>query len=628
VLLEDEVDNNDLVFEQDSDQEDAQGDFELASFGGDTTHPVDTFQDQDGSGIGIGFPTVLFGSPASDFPPLTGNRLNQSPTTPDSATRKHSIAVTKRKHKRSKRKKQDTEDFPHRPDSSQFDTQPLQTAKTNQRIAQQKRRAQNSKMPVQTRRSNPNDFDRDPANGENNSSQLGDVPRKNSATRSPSEVTTNSSTSDETLVESPPAEEASTEKSLPKKKKSSRLADNHSAWVTASKYKTKDIDQLVAEQRVKDAKLNQDQRKIELDKCRRKIWLLQIARGKDQVYMKELEDAQKKQQVYMQKMNDHIFQLEQAATQSISRAKAAKLRICSEQKEKVIEKTKQELWRTTKFVTSKDQLESATEKVLDFLHLGKKTQQERDSWIITYKTVVKKALNNQRNYLTAELKKVAWEYFKQGQELPAVTLLLSLAMRKVSTENKPKFKWWWTKVLPKVVGAKQWNKEIFYYHTILKAKMDMTDPDSSWLFTVSHEAMICLVWENNWEKWQEQYKWSLLPENKGKELPNLAGKWSSSKSGQAEWGGWNMEGLEKFNEYKTQIRAGRKGRLEEIHALEEETLAELRKEVGIDQDDHETQLRMNRAKKRKMNADKPVEDIRVHKSVLTVDDEDEEDDER
>jgi hypothetical protein len=37
--------------------------------------------------------------------------------------------------------------------------------------------------------------------------------------------------------------------------------------------------------------------------------------------------------------------------------------------------------------------------------------------------------------------------------------------------------------------------------------MDMSDPDSKSLFTVSHEAMICLVWENNFEKWQEQFKW-------------------------------------------------------------------------------------------------------------------------
>ena len=200
-------------------------------------------------------------------------------------------------------------------------------------------------------------------------------------------------------------------------------------------------------------------------------------------------------------------------------------------------------------------------------------------------------------------------------------------MRKVSPANKAKFKWYVTKVLAKVVDCTMWNKGIYYYTTPLKARMDMSDPDSLSLFTVSNEAMICLIWENNWEKWQKQFQYATVPENAGKQQPSMPGKWSTSTSGQKDWGGWSDVGLEMFNTRKKEIRAARKGRSEEIRAFEEKILAELRKEAGIDCYDADQQLRKNRAKKRKLNADLPVEDIRVPKIVRTVDEEDEDDEE-
>lgn len=404
-------------------------------------------------------------------------------------------------------------------------------------------------------------------------------------------------------------------------KQSSTLdVQNHARWVGYSKLTSEDINKLCAEQRPKDHKLNKDERKKELDKCRRSIFNYWGARGKDQVYIKCLEET-------VTKLKERIAQLESEATQRVSRSKAAKLRICDEQKEKVLDKTKGELWRTTKFVTSKDQLEDATEKVLNMLDLGKKTQEERDSWVITYKIIVKKGLNSQRNYLTSELKKLAWEFLKQGQDLPAVGVLLTCAMRQVSEVNEPKFKWYWTKALTKIVSAKQWNKEVYYYTTILKARMDMSDDASPWLFSVCDEAMICLVWQNNWKKWQDQYSWQQDPANKGKKMPNMPGLWSTSDSGQAEWGGWSVDGLKKFVEYKQTIRAGRKGRGKEIAAFEQKILGQLRNEAGIECDSHEAQLRKERAKKRRLNSDKPVADILIHKAVKTVEEEDEEDDE-
>ncbi|MCA1807737.1 MAG: hypothetical protein LC687_07810, partial [Actinobacteria bacterium] len=71
------------------------------------------------------------------------------------------------------------------------------------------------------------------------------------------------------------------------------------------------------------------------------------------------------------------------------------------------------------------------------------------------------------------------------------------------------------------------------------------------------------------------------------------------------------------------IRSNRKQEGEKLHAFEQEFLGKLRVDAGIDFENHEQQQKMNRAKRRKLNADKPVGEIRVHKAILTVDDEDE-----
>jgi hypothetical protein len=350
------------------------------------------------------------------------------------------------------------------------------------------------------------------------------------------------------------------------------------------------------------------------------------------VYIKDLEeqiDEFKKHQVDIKALQEQVQQLEVAAHKSVSRSKAAKLRICNELSDKVTEKAKTELWRTTKFFSCRDDLDTGTEKVFNMLNLGEKTQQEKDSWVITYGPVVKAGISKKRNYLVAELKKRATDDFlKKGKPLPPVGVLLACAMRKITPANEGMFKWYWTKILAKVVNAKQWNTDVFYYYTPSQARMDMSNPESLKLFTVNHEAMICLVWENNWQKWQTQFQFSTVPENKGKKQPNIPGKWTTSDSGQAEWGGWSEDGLKMFNTRKEEIRAGRKGRWEEIRAFEHKILHELREEAGIACDNPDLQARMNRAKKRKLNADQPVHEVRAYKIIRTVDEEDEEEEEQ
>lgn len=573
--------------------------------------------------------TLDLEDPPSLNTPLEQQQLNngtlRTPVQQPQSRVAQATAPTKTKGKRKTKKPNSSVDLDNsRPDNDKTQTQPLQQAKRNQRLQEAARKRKQATMPITTRQNAV-------GNGEveenlvqvgetlttttNTGEALGAVPRKK---------TTSSSTVSESSLEkeNDPTAESSTKKrksdggSSTSTKSQPTKEENYQMWEKVSKHTTKDIDQKCANQRLKDSKTKKEDRLKLVDTLRRRIFELQVCRGKDQVYIRSLEE--------------HVDQLKKDVSKSVSRSKAAKLRVCEEIKDKVVSCTKEELWRSTKFMTCKEDLENGTEKVMSFCGFDEgKTVEEQNSFVVTYNTIVKKALNQQRNYLTAELKKLAFTCFlKKGKPLPNAGVLLACAMRQVSETNEAKFKWYWTQALTKVVNSKQWNKEIFYYHTPTLAKMDSSDPKSKFLFTVSHEAMICLVWENNYEKWQKQYAFTQDPENKGKPQPNLPGKWTTSDSGQAEWGGWSAVGLQEYNVYKKKIRDGRKGRKDDIRAFEQKILAQLREEAGIVADNHEEQLRIARAKKRKLNADKPVTDVRVHKAIATVDEEDEDDEDR
>jgi hypothetical protein len=391
----------------------------------------------------------------------------------------------------------------------------------------------------------------------------------------------------------------------------------------------------LAKQRKKDAKLGVEKRLPLIDRLRKNLAIAKWKRAQDNVTMLSMQERLEELESgkgnvnngQMLKMKERIKELELEKAKRMSRSQAQKMRVCAEIQTKVEQVTKSILWRTTKFMTCPEDLANAVDKVIvagGFCDGMSATL--RDSFAVTYAQIVKKALNSQRNYLTQELKKIAFKVFlDKGMELPMPNVFLSCAMRQVPEVNKPKFKLHWTQVLRALVDAKIWSKDVFYYTTPLAARMDPNDAKSKKLFTVSHEAMLCVVWDNNWKKWQDQCAFAQNPDNKGKSQPNLPGKWTRSDTGQAEWGGWSKDGLLAFNNYKKIIREGRDGRMDEIRKYEDEILGELRREVGLEADSHEAQLRLNRAKKRRTNAEKPVAAVQVHAAIATVDEEDEDD---
>lgn len=280
---------------------------------------------------------------------------------------------------------------------------------------------------------------------------------------------------------------------------------------------------------------------------------------------------------------------------------AITLRINQEVLKNCKEIAKSKLWRQCKFISDASAEVTAAELVLNRLESVKtkmETSEGKASLIKTYKTEIKKALFGQKNYVASELKKVVWKLLEEGKTLPSTEEILKCAARKISTNDEVTlFMWYWDVLLPKMVGAKEWDTSVRYYTTISSAK----DPDEpkDRLITVSDEAMLVLMWDNSYDRWITEWTWETDPENKdnkNKKKPKWSGKYSFSNKGQCKWGGWKHEGYLAYNKYFEEARAARKDK--NCKKVEENCLQMLRAKNNITQENHEMQEHMKRRQKR------------------------------
>lgn len=528
-----------------------------------------------------------------------------------------------------------------RPESEQDLFTPLQIAKQRQRKVQQHNNSQQqatSTMVVTTRNTNTDKkkaTSTETAGKASTDTRPGDakISRKKTTLQQPESVAP--AVSQDSTSESPGFSETSpNSNSASASTSEKRPRPPHDDGNEYSTLTDQDILLLCDKQYEKDKKLNIGDRLKLIGVLRKKIFTLRRDFGEaektSQMEWNMLKDQTKKLKTALGKTSGQVKELTAQndiltaqASVRLSRAKAQVLKMCNDTRDKAFNTAKNVIFHNVKFLNCKDDLYSATEMVHDALQVDEKTLDQRDSWVETYAPVVKKGINSARNYVTSELKKVAFALLNSRETLPPHALLLACAARNISGINEEKFKWYWEKVIGKVVGSKEWGPTVCYYTTILEARMS-TNPKKP-LITVSDEAMIVLVWENNFEKWQTQWAFEQDPKNKGLKQPALPGKYTYSDKGQCEWGGWSEAGLQAFNNYKKTIRTYRKDKKDQILAFERRILAELRLEHKIQAEDHDQQLRVNRAKRRKLNAKKPVEEVVVRKVVKTFDSEDEQD---
>jgi hypothetical protein len=346
---------------------------------------------------------------------------------------------------------------------------------------------------------------------------------------------------------------------------------------------------ILQEQWANDTKLNKDKRSESLKRLRRAHLILRFKAQHLVKYKKEVNNLKAQLEV-----------MQQTANARISKGKAKLLRENEDEKQKIDKLVVTELWRTCKFINCKDDEDNASEFLYKLIYGDQNLNMDAMySWIETYKTHIKKALYAKRNYATSQLKLAAFQLFDKNKPFPTVAMVLKCVNRTIDVNNEEEmvvFQWYWEVLLPKMVGAAEWGSTVRYYNTISAARLP-DDARKRKLVTSSHEGMILAIWDNNFEKWQYLFEQAAQEENKGKKQKNEGGKYTSTKKGQRQFGGWEPHGIEAFNRYCEEASAGRRNPNRKL--LEKTTLELLRKRYNIDQLDHDTQTRVNRNRKRK-----------------------------
>ena len=286
-------------------------------------------------------------------------------------------------------------------------------------------------------------------------------------------------------------------------------------------------------------------------------------------------------------------------------------------------------------------------KLGKFDHDKVDTKEKRADLIETYKTHLKKALFVRRNYVSSETKKVVFKRLNTDGAAPlSIDDMIRCLKREIKTEeDMRKFMVYWDEYLPKHVRAMEWGPRIRLYTTISDAKRkDLNDMP---LITPEDEAFAVLTVHNQdsrWLKELDKLQARAKAQENGQELPEEVnededqegkkggvydGLFTRTTQGQSDWGGWQPEGLEMFNQYRAMNVAARK--TPNCAKVEKDCLKRLREERGIEEDcdnaeDHErNKVAKKRLKKRGLeNAKLPPKKKVVRTLVVPDSSEDEE----
>jgi hypothetical protein len=339
----------------------------------------------------------------------------------------------------------------------------------------------------------------------------------------------------------------------------------------------------------------------------------------------ELEQEQRKNRQLAKELEKMKAQLKEVKELEKSKPKvnvenAMKLQRCNDMELSIRKAVKDHLWCMTKFISDPEQKETAAREVYKLLELAttkENNQAYECSWIRTYQDYVVKAINEKRSYAQTEMKKSALLWAKEhGGDLPSEKEILACATR--SCANEEVFKWYWDKLIPNVIGHGQFGPNVRYYQMMSLAKTKENGKPGKQLVTASSEAFTVLLYENCRTKWIAIYNWCQKNPNakpgKGLFRPQKDGigiefksRYTEQDIGQAEFGGWSQQGLQRYQVLKDLILTARKALGKKILQKEKPILDQLRTDNNLSCVDHETERKSKR--KRAKNTIENGDDI-------------------
>ena len=187
------------------------------------------------------------------------------------------------------------------------------------------------------------------------------------------------------------------------------------------------------------------------------------------------------------------------------------------------------------------------------------------------------------------------EVFKKKKEgeFPNVEQMTDLVLRNKLDDSTPDderkqheklFDNYWNILLPKCSGHLLWGPSKRHYCLPSSGTADEFDPEASALVTPSDEAFMAILWENCCNKWWHKEECKRNKVEPDSEHEAMKTPYADAKGGQKRFGGWNADGIKKYNQICAQIAQNRIDQAEYIKAVEEEALKRIQKAEKVDLD--------------------------------------------
>ena len=272
------------------------------------------------------------------------------------------------------------------------------------------------------------------------------------------------------------------------------------------------------------------------------------------------------------------------------------------------------LFSKCKFVNNQEQEYNLGKLMWHYGQIPAEHKQDRDDFVHTYSPIMRREIFARRSYVQTEFRKLFRKAWSNGSSsFPSVESLVKCVERKVVTpEEYDVFVFYCEELLSKMVGVSEWNKKTFCFSTISDAIRQNTKIA---LISSSDEAFAVLLVDNCIGRWTEEMQEEDArakdqaaknkendksdPEPPVKREPKI-GKYTSSTTGQAKYGGWNQNGLKYFNRLKKINESAREN--PRCKVVEEKCVELLRKNHKITAKTWEDQSK-RRSRKRRLNVD-------------------------
>ena len=190
----------------------------------------------------------------------------------------------------------------------------------------------------------------------------------------------------------------------------------------------------------------------------------------------------------------------------------------------VYDTAKSELFKFVKFISNEEELIHATTLVMGMLTLkdhegltGEKLAKAEAKWVTDHREIVRRAINDWRNYVQGELQKWVKEALKSVDpndfaRIPTAKEMFDLIMRKGLGPKDPnleynqgKFDVVWDESMSKVSGHGNWSKGKRHHGLMSFHKPPNAGPDDTYVST-SDEAFLVTLWENYYDRWVYLHK--------------------------------------------------------------------------------------------------------------------------